>query len=179
MQIEWDKFSKSINGKVDKSKESYENPNNIFKITTDKNQIELTWGNRPEKGRGNYVTLETRLKYELNIPQEIKLKICPNDFFAKTISLFSKNKQKTGIKDLDSAYVFICSSNGLINDLAEEFKIFYRNNSYKNFTIDVETITDKPFLSVFIPELITTQKTLAFYYTFGLQLVKKINGIKV
>src|ERR1700757_4875712 len=112
MQIEWDKFSKSINGKVDKSKESYENPNNIFKITTDKNQIELTWGNRPEKGRGNYVTLETRLKYELNIPQEIKLKICPNDFFAKTISLFSKKNKKTGIKNLVIVIVLICRING-------------------------------------------------------------------
>ncbi|MBK9284766.1 MAG: hypothetical protein IPM51_10675 [Sphingobacteriaceae bacterium] len=178
VQKEWDRFSKSIGGRVEKRKENYSNPDNIYRIVTDKNTIELTWANRPQKGRGFYLIFESLLTYELTNSETIKLKVQPTDFLSKIFSFLTQSRKKTGIKELDNAYIFICNSDSLILELTDEFISFYKNNTYKNFNIEIETITDKRTLRIFIPELLTSQEKLEYYYNFGQRIAKIIDGGK-
>lgn len=173
---EFDRFAKAIGGKVDKDKSSFANPMNSYVIQADKNNIELIWADRPFKGQGAHVTLETRFRYQINNADKTTLSVTPNDFFSKTLSVFKKAKQKTGVKELDNAYIFSSSSDGLVFALTDSFKDFYKNNHYKNFNIETEIITDTPTLTIFIPELITTEKKLKYYYDFGLKVAKTISA---
>lgn len=178
MQKEWDKFSKSIGGRVDTRKENYVNPDNVYRVATDRNVIELTWENRPQKGRGPFVILESLLTYELKNSENIKFKVEPTGFLTNIFSSLTGTRKKTGVTELDNAYSFTSNSDSLITELTEEFKAFYRNNTYKNFNIGIETITDKPTLRIYIPELLTTQEKLEYYYNFGQRIAKIIDGGK-
>ncbi len=166
---EWTKFAKSIGGTIKGSKENYFDHDNRFKITTDKTEVELTWGNQPQTGRGPFVTLESKLRYKLNQNNSVTLNVRPKDFLS---GLFSKQKRKFGVKELDSSYIFSSNSDGLIYELTDIFKEFNSTNKYKNFVVETEIITDIPTLTIFIPELIVTQDKLSFYYKFGLKISK-------
>ncbi len=176
MQKEWEKFAKTISGTINRSKESYANADNKYKITTKKNEIELIWGNRPQKGRGPYVLLETIIRYQINMSGTTTLSVSPNDFLTKLLTLFKKNKRKTGVSELDDSYIFISNNDTVVFEITEIFKDFQKNNRYKNFSIETEIITKIPTLTIYIPEVITTEATLNYYYNFGLRITKIISA---
>lgn len=173
MKKVWDAFAKSIGGTVQASKANYLDRDNYYKIKTDNTEIELIWSNQPQRGRGPYVTLESKLKFTLKGNSLATLTVRPKDFLT---NIFSFKKQKFGVAELDKAYLFNSNSEGLIYELTDLFKDFYRNNKYKNFVIKTENISDAPTLTIFIPELLTTQNKLEFYYNFGLKISKKISA---
>ncbi len=170
---QWETFAKSIGGTVRASKANYLNPDNYYKIENDNSEIELTWGNQPQRGRGPYVTLESRLRFRLKHKSSTTLSVKPRDFLT---NLLSSKKQKFGVTDLDNAYSFRSNSDGLANNLIDLFQDFLKYNHYKNFVIETETITDAPNLTIFIPGLLTTKDKLTFYYNFGLNVSKKITA---
>ena len=178
MKNEWDRFSKSIGGQVETRKEKYANPNNIYRVIADRNVIELTWANRPQKGRGPFLILESLLTYQLKNSENLKFKVEPTGFLSNIFSSILFNRIKTGVTELDKAYVFTSNSDILIIELIEEFKSFYVINTYKNFNIGIETITDKPTLRIYIPELLTTKEKLEYYYNFGQRIANKIESGK-
>ena len=173
MTKEWDKFAKSIGGTILASKANYFDRDNHFKITTDKTEVELTWGNQPQRGRGPYVTLESKLRFKISANNQVTLTVRPKDFLS---GLFSTKKRKFGVKELDNSFIFSSNSDGLIYELTDTFKDFNNKNKYKNFVIETETISDVPILTIFIPELITTQDKLAYYYDFGLKISKALSA---
>lgn len=169
---EWDSFAKSINATVEKSKANYFDHDNYYKIRTDQARIDLIWSNQPQRGRGHYVTLESRLRFKLKNQVSTTLSVRPKDFLTK----FSVKKQTFGVPELDRAYSFKSNTQGLIYELTELFKEFYEANRYNNFIIETETITDTPTLTIFIPELLSGKDKLAFYYNFGLKVSKIISA---
>lgn len=172
MKKEWGKFAKSIGGTIQATKSNYLDRDNYFKITTDKTEVELIWGNQPQRGRGHYVTLESKLRFILNSNSQTTLNVRPKDFLS---GLFSTKKRKFGIKELDNSFIFSSNSDG-IYELTDTFKDFRNKNKYKNFVIETEIISDIPTLTIFIPELITTLDKLAFYYSFGLKISKTLSA---
>jgi len=170
---EWDTFSKSIGGTVQASKANYLDRDNYYKIKTNNSEIELTWGNQPQRGRGPCVTLETKIRYSLKDISSVNLIVRPSDLLTR---IFSTKRQKFGVKELDKAYSFSSNSSGLIYELTGIFKDFYKNNRYMNFVIETETISDTPTLTIFIPELLTTKDKLTYYYNIGLKISKAISA---
>lgn len=170
MKKEWDSFAKSIGGTVQVSKANYLDRDNYFKIKTDTTEIDLTWGNNPQRGRGPYVTLESRFRFKLKDNSKVTLTVRPKDFLT---NIFSFKKQKIGVADLDKSYSVNSNSQSLINELTDLLKDFHKNNRYKNFIIETENISNAPTLTIFIPELLTTKNKLDYYYIFG-QKVSKI-----
>jgi hypothetical protein len=132
----------------------------------------LTWGNQPQQGRGVYVTLESKLRFPLKLSPGLQFSFRPKDFFS---GLFTSNKQKFGISELDKAYVFASNSPGLALELAELFRQFHDFNTYKKFVIETETVSEQPVVTIYIHELLTTSKKLAFYYNFGLRLATHLS----
>jgi hypothetical protein len=100
---EWDKFAKLIGGTVQTSNANYFDHDNYYKIKADNSEIELTWGNQPQRGHEAYVTLETKIRYSLKDASSVTLKFRPNDLLTK---IFSFKRQKFGINKLDKAYSF-------------------------------------------------------------------------
>ena len=173
---EWRNFAKTIDGTIEKSDTNYFDRDNKFKISTKTSEIDLTWGNQPQRGRGPFVTLETNIRYTLNINYKIEFRVSPNDLFSKIFSSLSSKKQKFGIKELDQSYLLKCNTPNIAFELKEIFTEFHKFNKYKNFVIEIENISDSLTLTIFIPELITTQEKLSLYYNFGLELSKKISA---
>jgi hypothetical protein len=169
---EWNSFAKSIRGVVQASKATHFNKDNHYKITTDDSEVELTWGNQSQKGRGPYVTLESKLRFSLKNNTLVSLKVRPKDLLTR---FFSFKAQKFGVKELDAAYSFSSNSEGLVFKVTHIFQDFHKHNECNNFIVETELINNIPTLTIYFPELLTTESKLAFYYNFGYKISKRLS----
>ncbi|MCU7550133.1 hypothetical protein OCK74_13500 [Chitinophagaceae bacterium LB-8] len=170
LQTEWKKFADAIGGSISQAKESYFNPDNTYCIKTDKEEISLIWADKPAKGRGTHVNLQSVFRFRLKPGSTAYLKIYPKDLLTGLFSTWNKNRRRTEDPELDKAYIFIANEQETLSAVVYKLQQFHQQNKYRSFVIETEN--DSRTLLIQVNELLIQKEDLFFFYEFGKSLVE-------
>jgi hypothetical protein len=148
---------------------------NTVTIQTPHVIINLVWGDKPERGRGVYVNLQSVFKFRL-LDKMANLSVYPKDFISSIANLFNSSLQKSESASVNSKYIILSSRKGLMSLIEPDLASLITENPFPSFFIKTVLEDNQAFLIIQVNDIVVEKKHLEYFYALGKSLCSKVGA---